>query len=267
MCNEFCVDWSIEDTCALAAEAGYTGIELAPYTLAPSLDLITPAVRRAIRDAADKHHLTVVGLHWLLAKTQGLHINCPDPDTRRRTIDYYKKLIELCADLGGTRMIHGSPQQRDVLDNDTPDAALRRTVDFFLAVAPAAEQHHITLCPEPLARTETNHLNTKDQVVDLINRVDHHHVQLILDCKAMSDEPTPSPQLIREAVPHLRHFHANDDNMSYPGSGAIDFAAILAALTDINYADWISIEVFDFSVDPREVAIQGLNHLRAHLPA
>lgn len=265
MCNEFCVDWSLDETFALAAEAGYTGVELAPYTLGPSVDQINATTRRAVRNAAQKHGMEVAGLHWLLARTEGLHINHPDAEIRRRTIAYYKRLIELCAELGGDRMIHGSPAQRDVIENDDPAAAMDRTVAFFEAVAPAAEAHGVTVCPEPLAQSETNLLNTKDEAAALIERVNHPNVRLILDCKAMGDEDKPAAQIIREAAPLLHHFHANDDNLSYPGSGTYDFDSILQALTHISYTGWVSVEVFDFTVDPREVAIEGLKHLRKGL--
>ena len=36
--------------------------------------------------------LETIGLHWLLAKTEGLHLTSPDPAVRRRTADYLEGL-------------------------------------------------------------------------------------------------------------------------------------------------------------------------------
>ena len=54
--------------------------------------------------------LEVVGLHWLLAKTEGFYLTSPDPTVRRRRPTICKPLVELCGDLGGKLMVLGSPQ-------------------------------------------------------------------------------------------------------------------------------------------------------------
>ena len=265
ICNEFCVDWSFGDVCGLAVDAGFAGVEIAPFTLAPTINEIDPEQRRMVRKAAADHGLDIVGLHWLLARTQGMHITTPDGAVRQRTRDYYLKLIDCCADLGGTRMIHGSPEQRNIVAGDDPAEARRRLIDFFAGVADHAQQAGVVLCLEPLARTETNLVQSKDDAVSIIEAIDHPNVKLILDVKAMSDESKPIPQLIDEAKLHLRHFHANDPNLSYPGSGEMDFKPIMAALNAIEYAHWVSIEVFDFKPSPEEIAVRGLACLKAAL--
>ena len=78
ICNETFGDWPLEKAFALAAECGYRGIEIAPFTMAEYVTDI-PAKRRAeVRRLAEKAGLEVVGLHWLLAKTKGLHLTSPD---------------------------------------------------------------------------------------------------------------------------------------------------------------------------------------------
>ena len=111
---------------------GYTGVEFAPFTLAPPTDNFdvrnVPAARRAEakRQAADAG-LEVVGLHWLLAKTSGFHLTSPDAAVRQATAEYLKALAELCGELGGKIMVLGSPQQRKLLPgvayNDAEDYA------------------------------------------------------------------------------------------------------------------------------------------------
>ena len=74
MCNEFCQGWSLDETFKLAKAEGYEGVELAPFTLGTSVEHITAETKAQVHEAAARHGLQVIGLHWLLAKTHGRHI-------------------------------------------------------------------------------------------------------------------------------------------------------------------------------------------------
>jgi sugar phosphate isomerase/epimerase len=227
MCNEFCEGWTIDEVFRLAAEAGYEGVEIAPFTMAESVTQISLAERRRIRESAKDHGVAIAGLHWLLASPKGLSTNGRDAALCKRTADYFKELIRFCADLGGTAMTIGSPKARDIVPGQTREETWKRTVEFYREVSPAAWECGVMLGMEPLGRQDTNFLNTKDEVVRLIEEVNLPNYQLTLDCKAMADEGKPLPQIIEEAAEYLVHFHANDDNRSYPGTGSLDFASIL----------------------------------------
>src|SRR5208283_1846601 len=114
ICNETFQDWPMGRACAFAAECGYQGIEIAPFTLAARASDVSPAQRQEIRRQAEAAGLEVVGLHWLLAKTEGFHLTSSDAEVRQRTADYLVDLTLLCGDLGGKVMVFGSPVQRNL---------------------------------------------------------------------------------------------------------------------------------------------------------
>ena len=101
ICNELFQGWPIEKVFEYAAQLGYDGVEIAPFTLADSVTEIPPKRRKAIRRAAEENGIEVVGLHWLLAKPEGLYINHPDEIIRIQTQEYIEALIHFCADIGG----------------------------------------------------------------------------------------------------------------------------------------------------------------------
>jgi len=261
MCNEFCEEWNWESVCELAARAGYDGVEIAPFTLGSSVPEISTHQRDAIRKMAAQNGLEIVGLHWLLSRTEGMHMNHPDDEVRRRTADYLRAEIELCADLGGDRMIVGSPEQRNVPEGETYEATWDRSVELFKNLARHAGPRGITLCIEPLAPNECNFIQTAAEARRLVEAVDHPAFQMMLDVKAMCSENKPIPDIIRSSAQYLEHFHANDANLRGPGFGDTDFEPIAEALDEVGYDDWVSVEVFDFSDGPETIATESLRYL------
>src|SRR5687767_8632780 len=117
ICNELFEGWGWERVCDYVKSVGYEGIEVAPFTLAPRANLVSGERRKELRDAAEKRGVRIVGLHWLLAKVEpaDLYITHPEVEVRRRTGEYFKELVNLCADLGGWVMVIGSPKQRNLM--------------------------------------------------------------------------------------------------------------------------------------------------------
>ena len=125
ICNETFNDRSVAEGFELARDCGYTGIEIAPFTLATYASDITDRKRAEVRRQAADAGLEVVGLHWLLAKTDGFYLTSPDAAVRKRTGEYLGQLAHLCRDLGGSLMVLGSPQQRNLLPGVTKPDAMR----------------------------------------------------------------------------------------------------------------------------------------------
>lgn len=272
LCNETFSDRSIAESFALIREIGYTGVEIAPFTLGESLGpdaeladvrRLSAAARVATRRSAADAGLEVVGLHWLLAKTDGLHLTTPDAAVRRATSDYLIALGELCAELGGRVLVLGSPQQRNLLPGVDHATAEAHAAEVLAGAAPRLEAVGVTLALEPLGPSEGDFLNTAASAVRLADRVASPAVRLHLDVKAMASEPTPPPDIIREFAPHTAHFHANDPNLLGPGMGEVPIAPVLAALGETGYAGWVSVEVFKYEPSRKDIALISLANLQA----
>ncbi len=262
VCNELFGECGFEQACRIASEAGYSGIEIAPFTLGRCPAEISKATRKQVSKTAERFGVQVVGLHWLLAKTEELHINHPNELVRSRTVEYLKELADLCAELGGSIMVFGSPRQRNIVEGLSADAAWNYALDTFCQLVPTLEKLGLVLCLEPLAPEETNFINTADEAAAMIEQVGSESFRLLLDVKAMSSENVPIPDIIRRHGSLLRHFHANDANKGGPGFGETDFRPIAAALKSIGYSEWLSVEVFNFSPDPVTIANRSLAYLK-----
>jgi sugar phosphate isomerase/epimerase len=261
ICNETFRDWPIDKACAFAADCGYTGIEIAPFTLAQYVTQITPQQRAEVRRAADAAGLQIVGLHWLLAKTEGFHVTSADAEQRRRTADYLAELARCCAELGGTLMVFGSPQQRNLLPGVDRQQAMVYAEEVFARLLPVLEETGVAVAVEPLGPEETSFLVTTDEAVELVQRIGSPQVRLHLDCKAMATESAPIPELIRQHRGLLAHFHANDPNRQGPGFGQLDFRPIFQTLGEIDYSGWVSVEVFDYTPGVERLAKESIEYM------
>ncbi len=267
ICNELFEGWEFGRVCRTVKALGYDGLEIAPFTLAQRIEELTPTRRRELRTEVENAGLETIGLHWLLARTEGYYLTSPDPAVRRATASYLSSLAEATRDLGGSLMVLGSPKQRDLLPGVTYDQALDYAIEVFHQVLPALDSTEVDLCLEPLAPNDTNFINTCAQAMEVIRRVNHPHLRLHLDVKAQSSEPGATvPELIRRCGAHAGHFHAQDVNLRGPGMGDVDFGPILHALVASGYDRWVSVEVFDFSCGAEETARQSIACLRTFLP-
>lgn len=265
ICNETFLEWPFAKAFAFARECGYTGIEIAPFTMARDVRDISPERRAEVRRQADGAGLEVVGLHWLLAKTEGFHLTSPDAATRRATAEYLGELARLCRDLGGSIMVFGSPLQRNLPAGVSHDEGLMHAAEVFRAAMRVLEHLDVTLAVEPLGPAEGNFLLTAAEGLKLVEMVGSAHCRLHLDCKAMSTEGPPIPQIIARCAPWLVHFHANDANKLGPGFGQLDFVPIFEALGRIDYRGWVSVEVFDFTPGIERLARESIQYMQACL--
>ena len=263
MCNELYEAWSFERVCDFLAEHGYGGVEIAPFTFANDARTITSERRERLRQVAEKAGVQITGLHWLLAKTEGFYLTSPDAGVRKQTAEYFAALIQLCADFHGSYLVLGSPKQRSLLPGVTREQAMDYACDVLGQLVPLLEKTNIVLAVEPLTPAETDFITTAADGVEFMEMIDApQQVALHLDCKAMMSEAEPIPDLIRKYRKEMVTFHANDPNLQGPGFGQLDFVPIMAALREIEFDGWVSVETFDFTPGPERLTIESIAYMK-----
>jgi sugar phosphate isomerase/epimerase len=267
ICNELFQGWPIEKVFDYAAQLGYDGVEIAPYTLADSVTEVSPLKRKAIGRAAEKSGVEIVGLHWLLVKPEGLSINHPDEIIRIRTQEYIEALIHFCADIGGKLLLHGSPHQRTVKEGWNFLQSWDYAKETFRACLETAQKRNVTYCIEPLTKANTNFINTVNEALRLVKEIRHPNFKMMFDCRsAAAQEKSITEALIRALDSRmLRHVHVNDATGRGPGFGETQFTPILKTLVKNGYKGYISVEVFEFDPDPQTIASRSLGYLKGIL--
>lgn len=256
--------------CATAAALGYDGLEIAPFTLGDEAYQLPANERAALRDAAKAAGIAITGLHWLLVKPAGLSITTDDAAVRARTIDIMRRLIDLCAELGGNVLVHGSPNQRRLPDGPGAAEARRRGEDAFAAIAGDAERAGVTYCIEPLAAMEANFINSVSEAAAIVERIGSRAVRTMVDCSAAGrGESEAVPALIARWLPsgHVAHIHVNDRNRRGPGQGTDTFAPVFAMLRRLGYDGTVTVEPFDYVPDGPGSAARAIGYIRGILEA
>jgi sugar phosphate isomerase/epimerase len=269
LCNEVLQPMPFGDQCALAARLGYDGLEVAPFTLADNPLDITDGQAGVFRRLAEDSGLAIDGLHWLLVAPAGLSIVSEDAAVRQRTADVMRRLVELCAVLGGRYLVHGSPKQRSVPPGSTREAALARATDCFAQVAGTAAAAGVVYCIEPLSTRETNLIHTVAEAARIVDEVGSPGLKTMIDCSAAGQMESESvPELLAQWVPtgHVAHVQVNDPNRRGPGQGEMRFASILDQLLQLQragqYRGVVAVEPFDYVPDGPGCAARAIGYLK-----
>ena len=270
LCNEVLRGLDFSAQCALARGLGYDGLEIAPFTLADQPDRLPAASRAELRRIAGDQGVAITGLHYPLLAPPGLSITSPDAAVRTRTIEVMRALIELCADLGGKILVHGSPKQRLVAPDQSKDEALANAKACFAAIAGDAEAAGVTYCIEALAPPEEELINAVADAAAIVGEIGSAAVRTMIDtCAAGRSEGKPIPDLIERWLPtgKVAHIHLNDPNRRGPGQGDLRFGPILAALQGHGYAGICSIEPFVYEPDGPTCAARAIGYVHGLLEA
>jgi D-psicose/D-tagatose/L-ribulose 3-epimerase len=265
LCNEVLGGMPLERQCEYAAGLGYDGLEIAPFTLSEQPERISTAEAARIRRIVEASGLVVTGLHWLLVKPEGLSLTDPDAAVCGRTIEVMIRLTALCAELGGTILVHGSPAQRQIAPGDSHAVALARVRDGLAQVATAAANANVIYCIEPLSRQQTALVNTVAEAAELVRSINQPHLRTMIDCSAAGLTETDTiAELIDRWHPTglIAHIQVNDPNRRGPGQGDMKFAPILAALRRNHYAGTVAVEPFDYFPDGAAAAALAAGYLR-----
>lgn len=252
--------------------AGFDGIEvpiLDPAAFSPGL-----VGRELDRMALQRTAVTVI--------PRGLSLGSSDDGIRRRACAHVEACIAAVRDAGATML--GGPLYTPVghLTGERRTAdEWKWTVDSWQRLRPAVHGAAIEIAIEPLNRFETYFLNTTADAVSLCRAIDDPAIGILLDTFHANIEEKSIGAAVREAAPCLKHLHTCENDRGVPGSGHVAWPEFFAAVGEVGYDGWLTIESFGFSIaalaaaaaiwrdlasTPGAIAFEGIEFLRANVP-
>lgn len=216
-------------------QIGYDGVEFA-------LDNQSPAVYQRFG-----RHLQAIGLESTCVMVLGPGENpvSESAAVRAKALDRIKEAIDLSHALGSKIICGPFHSAFATFTRRAPEAVeYQRSAEVLRAAGEYAAQAGITLTPEALNRFECYLCNTMEQLVSLIQLVNHPHVKAMFDTHHANMEEKKLGQAIQTVAPVLAHVHISENDRGTPGDGHIPWDETFASLAAIRYQGWLTIEAF-----------------------
>lgn len=175
----------------------------------------------------------------------------PDKAIQKSGVDYIHHAIEATQAIGATNLvgpIYSAVGRTWQATDDERAKDLDTLVGHLKKLANYAGDHGVVLGIEPLNRFETSFINTHEQAIALVDRVDHPACKIMLDTFHMNIEEKSLGAAIRATGDRLCHLHACGNDRGAPGSGNIAWGEVAEALRDIQFDGPVVIESFTAEV-------------------
>ena len=265
---------TLDEAIDAIGDIGYAGVELMA-----DLHHAYPPAMDTLRRQQTLHHLcnrllpvSNVNAFTLFACGDTYHPTWIEHDAARREqrIEHTFNCIDLAAQFGA-RTISLQPGGPLIGTGLSREEASQRYADGIARVLPAVNAKNLILAIEPepglLIQTAGEYLEFKD-------RFFKNEPNVLMNCDighlfCVGDDPAA---VVRENPAHIAHVHLEDIGSNRvhqhltPGKGAIDFAQIFAALDDIDYAGWVTVELYPYETTAAGVAKAAWKHLQPMLP-
>ena len=213
----------------------------------------------------------------------GLNLVSEDAEIRRKTRAHWKACIEAVAE-ASSKLLVGPlyspvsylPGRRRTADE------WKWAVEGFQSLGPTLQATGVTLAIEPLNRFETYFLNLAADAAALCDEVAHPNVGILLDTFHANIEEKEIAAAYRTVGRHLKHVHTCENDRGTPGSGHVDWDGVFAAIHDVKYDGWLTIESFGFAMPmlsaaaciwrdiertPEAIAFEGIEFLKKGMAA
>lgn len=190
----------------------------------------------------------------------GLSISNPDRTASKNILARLFGHLRLASQTGGV-VILGSVQGRLHEDSFTREKQVESAVSLLRTLGDEAARLGVRVGIEPLNRYETNFLNTVEQAMAFLQRVNHPSLGLVCDTFHMNIEERSIESSLIAAGKHIFLVHLSDSNRGPAGSGHTDFRPVISALRSIRYSGFLSAEIMPLGGD-RRAAEQAEREMR-----
>lgn len=252
--------YPLEETIKRLGRIGYDGIEIGAAAPHAYPDYLSKERRKELRKSLGDNGIEVSAMLPAPGGGPGFNVASPLAEERRNAIEQYKKVAELCSDLGGKTLLYVAGWQ---IFGTQREQAFAWSRDALAEVAPSAADVGVTVAVEPTP-TDSNLIESADDAIELMRAVGAPNVKLMFDTiHVLYRNEAPTDYVYRMGK-DLHYVHLAELDRLAPGQGRCDFVGLVAALKEVGYEGYLSMEI-GFNrrdVEPDLVARQAFDHVK-----
>lgn len=231
-----------EDIAKLLKQYGVDAIDVAPGKYFPDPKNTSAADIARVRHWWQNHGIEIGGMQALLFGTTGLNLFGSN-DTQTAMLEHLEAVCRIGAGLGATKLVFGSPKNRDcsALSSEVArDIAIR----FFRRLGDIASRHGVVVClePNPPCYGANFMINSAD-TASIVVAVAQPAIRMQLDTGALNINGEEPATVVQNNVTLIGHIHASEPNLVPLGEGGTDHAKVAACLRERLPEHIVSIEM------------------------
>ena len=217
-------------------------IDIAPGKYFADPKTATAQDIQAVRQQWQARGIEITGMQALLFGTTGLNVFGAD-DIQRALLAQLEGVCRVAEGLGATRLVFGSPRNRD-RSGLSDDQALAQARDFFRRLGDVAATRGVQICLEPNPpRYGANFMIDSDSTAAVVRAVEHPAIRMQLDTGALTINEEDAARVLEEHAELIGHVHASEPDLVTLGEGGTNHEGIAFALTRRLPEQVVSIEM------------------------
>jgi D-psicose/D-tagatose/L-ribulose 3-epimerase len=230
-------------------------IDIAPGKYFPDLAKATDEDIARVRKWWFERGIEITGMQALLFGTSGLNVFGPK-ESQDAMLKHLSAVCRIGAGLGATRIVFGSPKNRDrtgYSDQQATDVA----ISFFRRLGDIAQSYGVVICLEPNPTCYgSNFMTTSSATAAMVRLVGHAAIRMQLDIGALTINGEDPITVLQDCAPMISHVHASEPNLLPLGDGGTEHAKMAMALKQSLPNHLVSIEMLATVNEPHEVSIE-----------
>jgi D-psicose/D-tagatose/L-ribulose 3-epimerase len=252
------IAWDVAEDEAVARllrRYGVDAIDIAPGKYFPDPKAADRAAVLKVRDWWAARGIELTGMQALLFGTSGLNL-FGAPDIQAAMLDHLDAVCRIAGMLGATRLVFGSPKNRD--RTGLGDAAAETlAIDFFRRLGNIAGDHGVLVCLEPNPPCYgANFMTDSAATARIVSGTAHPAIRMQLDTGAMTINGEEPRAVMAGVAPLIGHIHASEPDLVPLGDGKTDHAALGPVASRLLPHHVVTIEMLAAQGEPHVAAIE-----------
>lgn len=235
-------------------------IDIAPGKYFSSPELATKAEIMAVKQWWHERGISIIGMQSLLFGTTGLNV-FGDKASRSGLLTRLQAIFRIAGILGATRLVFGSPRNRDrhsLSDQEATDSAIQ----FFQQAANYAADEGALLCLEPNPVCYgANFMTNSQETALVVKAVNHPALRMQLDTGAITINQEDVAQVLNSYAALIGHVHASEPQLVPLGDNGTDHGKMASALAQSLPKAIVTIEMLATETEPALQSISRALHV------